>query len=212
MEPGKLYEMQQHRGYVRVTISPQLNAFQWADVERCGAEILKTIETKKSQPVLVDLSSLDYLGSSQVALLVRLWKAIKAAQGKMVVLVTTPVVRDVLQTAGLAALWDFAESPAGAYHLLGLQADGRPRMSLAWPIVGMVALAGALAGLCASLLNAEGLDAKLSLTLQLSCSAVALLTGLWTVVRGTGLRRGLGVGMVIASALLAVVEVFQAPR
>ncbi|MSR56180.1 MAG: anti-sigma factor antagonist [Planctomycetaceae bacterium] len=212
MDASQSFSLERHSEFARLAISPELNAFHWADVERSAAAILTALEAAKVPAVIVDLSSLEYLGSAQVTLLVRVWKAIKTWEGRMVVLVTAPVVREVLKTAGLTTLWEFADSNAAAYDALGLQSDGRPRMSMTLPIVGLVALAGGLAGVCASLLKTEGLDSRVSLIVQLCCSAVALAAGLWTIIRGTGFKRGLGVGMVVASALLAVVEAIQAPR
>jgi anti-anti-sigma factor len=212
LNSGKSFELEHGAGFSRLALGPELNAYHWEEIERSAAEILTGLETAKTQAVIMDLSPLDYLGSAQVALLVRIWKAIKARNGRMVVYVTAPVVKEVLSTAGLAALWQFFDTLPEAYQGLGLQIDGRPRMSIAWPIVGLIALAGAVAGLCASLMKSDALDARMSLVVQLTCSAVALAAGLWTVVRGTGVRRGLGIGMVLASALLAVVEVLKAPR
>jgi anti-anti-sigma factor len=212
LDSGKSFELERRTGYARLVLSPNLNAFHWADVERSAAEILTAIETTKASAVIVDLTPLDYLGSAQLTLLVRVWKAIKAGGGRMVVLSNAPVVREVLNTAGLGALWEFADSLPAAYETIGLQPDGRPRMSMIWPTIGLVALTGALAGFCATQLKAGGLDARLSLIVQLCCSAVALPSGLWTMIRGSGARRGLGIGMVLASALLAAVEFLQAPR
>jgi anti-anti-sigma factor len=212
LNSGKSFELEHGVGFSRLALSPELNAYHWEEIERSAAEILTGLETAKTQAVIMDLSPLDYLGSAQVALLVRIWKAIKARNGRMVVYVTAPVVKEVLSTAGLAALWQFFDTLPDAYQGLGLQLDGRPQMSIAWPIVGSVALAGAVAGLCASLSKSDALDSRMSLIVQLSCSAVALAAGLWIVVRGTGAKRGLGIGMVLASALLAVVEVLKAPR
>lgn len=212
LETAKPYDLDRQTGYVRLTLSPNLNAFHWADVERSGSDILKGLQEPAARAVIIDLSALDYLGSAQLTLLVRVWKTIQERSGRMAVLVTAPVVREVLKTAGLSSLWEIVETRGEAFSSLGLQADGRPRMPMTWPIIGLVALAGALAGLCASVMKAEGIDARISLVVQLACSAVALASGLWTVIRGSGARRGLGVGMVVASALLAVVEVLQTPR
>lgn len=211
LDAGKSFELERRAGFARLAISPNLNAFHWADVERSAAEILAALESSKAGAVIVDLSTLDYLGSAQLTLLVRVWKAIKAGQGKMVVLSSAPVVREVLNTAGLGALWEFADTLPSAYQVVGLQSDGRTRMSIVWPIIGIVALTGALAGLCASLF-AEGIDSRVSLIIQLGFSAIALISGTWIVIRGSGARRGLGVCMVVAGALLAVVEFLHVPR
>lgn len=212
MSTGKSFELEHKSGYARLALYPELNAYHWADIEKSATEILGAIEESKGEPVIVDLSPLDYLGSAQVALVVRVWKAIKAGDGKMVVLVTAPVVNEVLKTAGLASIWTFADTLPAAYEALQLQSDGRPQMSMWLPIVGLVALAGAGAGLAATLMKTQGLDQKVSLYLQLGCSAVAFVAGLVTIIRGTGAKRGLGVSMVVISVLLAFVEVLKAPK
>src|SRR5262249_33257381 len=103
LDSGKSFELDRRPGYARLVISPELNAFHWADVERSAVEILTAVETPKASAVIIDLSRLDYLGSAQLTLLVRVWKAIKAGGGRMVVLSSAPVVREVLNTAGLGA-------------------------------------------------------------------------------------------------------------
>ena len=89
-------------------------------------------------------------------------------------LVTAPVVREVLNTAGLSSLWEFSGSLAEAYQTLGLRNDGRSRLSLLWPVAGILALLAAVAGLCAPLLKIGHLDPRVSLILQLGFCAVAL--------------------------------------
>jgi hypothetical protein len=127
----------------------------------------------------------------------------------MVVLVTAPVVREVIKTAGLSNLWEFADTLPSAYAVLGLSSTGRASAGKLSAIIGLVALAGAMGVLGMSLAKVGGMDPKTSLIVQLSCSAVALFAGLWTVIRGTGASRGLGIAMVVLSPLLAVAEVLM---
>jgi anti-anti-sigma factor len=209
LDSGKTFELEHQHGCARLVLNPNLNASNWADIERSGVDMLSAVESTKSSGVIVDLSSLDYLGSAQLALLVRLWKATKARNGRMVVLVTAPVVREVIKTAGLSSLWEFADSLPNAYASLGMSSSGGVSAGKLSTIIGLVALAGAVAVLGLSLAKVGGLDAKTSLVIQLSCSGVALLAGLWTVIRGTGVSRGLGIAMVVLSPLLAVAEVLM---
>jgi anti-anti-sigma factor len=211
LDSGKSFDLERHAGFARLVLNPSLNAYHWADIERSAAEILTSLETAKASGVIVDLSSLDYLGSAQLTLLVRIWKAIKASGGRMIVLVTAPVVREVINTAGLSTLWEFTDSLADAYQKLGLRSDGGTRMTMLLPFVGVVALMGAIAGLCATLFRAGNLDARLSLLLQLGFSGVALAVGVWMVIRGTGMRKKFGIAMVAASLILTVLEIMNAP-
>jgi hypothetical protein len=162
--------------------------------------------------VIVDLTTLDYLGSAQLTLLVRIWKAIKEYNGRMVVELKGAVVREVLKTAGLLNVWDVAESREAAFALLGLAPDGRRKVSLTLPTIGLIALTAALAGVCLTIWRSNLVDARIALGGQLACAGIALVAGLWTSIRGWGARRGLGAAMVVSSAVLAVTIVFNHPR
>lgn len=208
MDADKSFEIESTPAYTRLTLDAKLNAFHWGDIEQSAVQILSALERAQSRFIIVDLSTLDYLGSAQLTLLLRVWKSIKARDGRLIVQVTAPVVREVLRTAGLQSLWEFTETREGAFRVLGLRPDGKRRMSLALPIVGCLALAAALSLVCVSRWKATVLESKVSLVLVLASSAVALAAGLWTVVRGSGLRRGMGAGIMIAGALLAAAGVY----
>src|SRR5262249_40132477 len=136
----KSFEYERHTAYSRLTLSAELNAFHWDDIQRSAAEIISELERARPSAVIVDLSLLDYLGSAQLTLLVRIWKAIKGYSGRMVVEVKGQVVREVLKTAGLLTVWELASSRSDAFQRLGLQADGRQPMAAAVPVMGLIAL------------------------------------------------------------------------
>jgi anti-anti-sigma factor len=212
VEAADPFQLNRHSSFARLTLTSRLNAFRWDEIEQSAADILEEISELGKQALIVDLSQLDYLGSAQLALLVRIWKSVKARSGRMVVEASSPVVREVMKTAGLHTLWELTESSRGSFKALGLQDDGRPKMSMAWPLAGLAALAVALVGLGISISGRAPFDDRTALLVQLGCLAGALIAGLWTVIHGTGKKRGLGSGIVIASFLLAVVEVLRLPR
>jgi anti-anti-sigma factor len=212
VDAAKSFEFERHPGYSRLTLGPQLTAFHWEDLQRSSQEILGELQSGRHRTLIVDLTQLDYLGSAQLTVLVRIWKVIKERSGRMIVEVKGPVVREVLKTAGLLNVWELAESRTGAFQMLGLQADGQRQMSLVPPAIGVAALAAAFAGAALTIWRADAVDARAVLAGQLACSAIALGTGLWTAIRGSGFRRGLGAGMVVLSALVAVAVVFHHPR
>jgi len=122
------------------------------------------------------------------------------------------VVREVLKTAGLLNVWEVVESRDAAFRVLGLQADGRQKMTAALPLIGLAALVAAIAGIGVSMAQPHAVDRTVLLAGELASSAIALGAGLWTAIRGSGSRRGLGAGIVVASALVAVGAVFNHPR
>jgi len=212
MDAARSFELDYQSGYARLLLSADLNAFHWDDIQRSAAEILAELGRTRPRAVIVDLTTLDYLGSAQLTLLVRIWKTIKEYDGRMVVELKGSVVREVLKTAGLLNVWEVAQSRAEAFTMLGLQPDGRPRVSMVLPTIGLLALTAALVGVCISIWRANLIDPRIAVAGQLACAGIALLAGLWTSIRGWGARRGLGAGMVVASAVLAVTIVFNHPR
>jgi len=212
VDAAKSYEFERQPGYCRLTLGAELNAFHWEDLQRNSQEILNELASGRHRAVIVDLTQLDYLGSAQLTVLVRIWKAIKERNGRMIVELKGPVVREVLKTAGLLNVWEFAETRGAAFQMLGLQADGRQQMSLVLPAIGLAALAAAFAGTCLTVWRPDAVDARAVLAGQLACSAIGLGAGLWTAIRGSGVRRGLGAGMVVTSAFVAVAVVFHHPR
>jgi anti-anti-sigma factor len=211
VDAAKTFELDRQPTHARLALAADLNAFHWDDLQRSAQEIIGELEKGSDRTLIVDLTRLDYLGSAQLTLLVRIWKLIKGRDGRMIVELKGPVVREVLKTAGLLNVWEAVDSPDAAFRLLGLQTDGRPKMSGVFPLIGLAALVVACAGIGVSLLRPHAVDRTVLLATELAASAIALGAGLWTAIRGAGLRRGLGAGMVVAGALVAVAAVFAQP-
>ena len=88
MDAAKSFEFDRHPDYTRLALSAELNAFHWEDLQRCAQEILTELESGRHKAVIVDLTQLNYLGSAQLTLLVRVWKVIKGRDGQMIVELT----------------------------------------------------------------------------------------------------------------------------
>ncbi len=120
-EVPTIYEFSATSSFSRLRLMPGLNEVQWGGVESLGTDLIGRLERAPSAKLLVDLTPLNYMGSSQVALLVRLWKTLKAKSGTMVVLATSDVVQKVLTIAGLNTLWDIVGTESEAYAALGVR-------------------------------------------------------------------------------------------
>lgn len=94
------------RSHVEVSLHPPIGESAWTDIEKLGGEVVGEIKQRKQVRCLIDLTGLDYMASSLVALLVRLWKEIQAAKGEMVIVASHPVVRETLTLAGLDKIWE----------------------------------------------------------------------------------------------------------
>lgn len=222
-----VFESQQH--FSTLQINPSLGEVNWGDVERVGTEVLKKVEDLPNPTVVVDLSQLDYMGSVQVALLVRLWKSIKSRKGRMVVQVTSPIVQEVLKTAGLDKLWDFAETRPEALQVLGVRATavvvpgmpaGMADYGTSSPVIPGIGLGAILASVGCLIagrvssapvapgsLPAGGLST--AATIGLVFAGVAVAAGIWTAIKGDMQKRSWGVGIALAGLVIGVVQIVK---
>ncbi len=117
------FHFERHENHGVVSFNPLINEGQWGTVMEVGHEILALMESLPGQALIVDLSRLKYIGSPQVALMVRLWKSLKRFQGRMSVECPPGTVRDSLQTAGLRSLWQIVETRELALAAVGVEVE-----------------------------------------------------------------------------------------
>ena len=125
------FHFERHAQYAVVSFNPLINDGQWGTVIEVGHEILLHVGNQPTQGLVVDLSRLRYVGSPQVALLVRLWKSMKKSQGRMSVECPNETVRDALATAGLRSLWQIVPTRDAALEAIGVVATSATSYS-AW--------------------------------------------------------------------------------
>lgn len=138
------YELTVHKSHAAITLRPNLTDADWSEIKQAGDEILSQIHTHQPRRVLVDLTPLDYMGSSLVALLVRCWKEARPQIQQFVVVSDSEVVREVLNLSGLAKMWEVVETREQALDALGVaeRSGARPWLT----ILGLLALLICVAG------------------------------------------------------------------
>lgn len=209
------YTLEKNRGYSVLCLFSKLNEVQWGDVQQVGNEIIPDLDAIKSPALLVDLSNLDYMGSSMVALLVRLWKAVQTKDGQMVVQSEEKMVTEVLSIAGLNSLWVVVATREEALHALKKSPAGSSAAAGSWvgPIIALIAAVGAswiLSEIKAG--QPPFHDAQKSLYLLLALSAVAVIVGAITVVRNSSIPRMLGGIALLAGLGIAVMGFMAKPK
>ncbi|WP_422926465.1 STAS domain-containing protein [Singulisphaera sp. PoT] len=80
--------------------------------------LYETIEFSEQPKVALDLSRIDYLSSSGVAILVGIKRRIDGKQGKLVLYSLQPVVRELLEVMKLDRYFVFADDEASALTTL----------------------------------------------------------------------------------------------
>jgi anti-sigma B factor antagonist len=76
------------------------------------------VQSRKEPRVVLDLSAIDYLSSSGVAILVGLKRRIDQQQGKLVLCRVQPLVCDLLRVMRLNQYFTFADDEAAALALV----------------------------------------------------------------------------------------------
>jgi len=114
------YEVSVDRSHAAVTIRPQLTEAEWSEIQQAGDDILGQIQGANPRGVLIDLSPLEYMGSSLVAMVVRFWKAIQPQKEQFVVVSNSEVVREVLDLSGLGKMWQIVDTKEEGLKRLGV--------------------------------------------------------------------------------------------
>lgn len=112
-------------GYAVVSFPKEMARAHLTDIRDAGEKIIDDLSKTNQQHCLVDLSQLDYIGSSLVAAIVRIWKAISERDGQMVVVASNIGTREVLKVTGLNKVWTIAPNLEAGVHALGFSKEAK---------------------------------------------------------------------------------------
>ena len=202
------YEYDTSRSYAVVTFNPSLGDCRWGDIEKSGNEIKERLVALDRPKFLLDLTRLEYMGSSVVALIVKLWKAVKEKDGQMVVVNTSSMISEVLDIAGLTRVWTIVDTDEEAEKLLGVKTftAASPMAIFFLAVLGWVTAAGALFFVLAPKKQLLEIDAQTAQMFAFTCGGVAVIAGLVATIRDRGVWRLLGILLVIIAAGVTTAE------
>lgn len=197
----------QHRdGYAVISFPRDMATAHMAEIREAGLKVLDHLQTLKSPACVVDLSALDYMGSSLVASIVRIWKAVREKDGKMVVVTSSERIYEVLKTTGLTKVWTITSTFESGVHALGYS----PEAKVEKRELRLLEFVGPLAVVGSSLLVAAKVFPKVPLPFPMpdwavyTALALALLTSGVAMVREQGVQRVLStLGFVLAIPVLS---------
>ena len=188
-----------------VVLHNTLGDSQWNDIEQAGNDLKAKISGLGPVVVLMDLSRLEFMGSSIVALVVKTWKVIESQQGGMVVLSSNEMTKEVLEIAGLNKLWPVVASRAEAEEILS-----RPPYAPATRIstfllmtLGWVAAAGSVGAVVVLKRELETFEPQTARLIAAGCSGLAAWIGLIAILRERRIWRFLGVLLLLVAVSLA---------
>jgi anti-anti-sigma factor len=210
------YRFESVNGCLTVTLLPELNDKQWADIERVGTELVARIGATPSPRVIVDLTPLSYMGSAMVALIVRLYKEVNTRSGKMVVVNQHELVHEVLKLAGLTKLWTIVDNRQAAYSSLGIKMSaastaggGLQTGGMGIVAAGAIGTVGALLGLALQFSSNPAVPRKIAMLIDFVFAFTGLVAGM-ILLNQAGNRRNLGIAF-LAICALAIVGIVAVP-
>lgn len=112
----------EHHGDVTVIVAaPALESFDPGLVERAATLMLEPLSRLETPLLVVDLSRVDYFGSSFLSLLLRCWRLTTSKNGQMVLSGVSPRARELLHLTSLDLVWPIYATQREAVE--ALQAD-----------------------------------------------------------------------------------------
>jgi len=203
------YRFETSDGCLIITLLPELNDKQWADIEKVGTEIVDRLSTAQAPRFIVDLTLLSYMGSAMVALIVRLYKSVNGRSGQMVVVNQHELVLEVLKLAGLTKLWTIVDTRDKAFAALGIKrraASAQGSTSNGGNgilVAGVIGTLGAIVGLALQFSKQDLVSHKIALLIDVGFAALGMIVGTMMLVNQTGARRNVGIAF-LAICLIAV--------
>ncbi|MDA1015768.1 MAG: STAS domain-containing protein [Planctomycetota bacterium] len=206
-ESSDQYTFEPADGYAIVTLHPSLHEARWAAIETVGTEFIEKFAGQELKSVVVDLGQLPFMGSSLVALLVRIWKAAQATKGQMVVVNANEMVLEVLTLAGLTSVWTIRDTREEGIHELGFSkpALNRKRETRFVGLVGPLSCLAALIIFAVDWAMPEQIASNVLQSSLYGCAGLGVVTSLLTAIRLSGGRQKLSVVSLLLSLAILVV-------
>jgi anti-anti-sigma factor len=203
------YEVEDGSGFTVVWFNPAIADAPWGEIEQVGRELKERLSQLNSPIFLVDLTRLQFMGSSVVALIVKLWKAINELQGGLVVINSSSVIYEVLDIAGLTRLWTIVETREEAELVITKPPFRPPSMVTTYllAVFGWVVAAGASGMIAAQQKQLFEIDASVGKAVVLACGGVAAIAGITATIRDNGFWRVLGILLVFLAGTLVAAGV-----
>lgn len=214
------YQIQSDARSTTIRFEPAIGNAAWGDIEDVGTELLSDVTQKNSSAWLIDLSRLDYMGSALVALLVRIWKAVQAGGGRIVVVCGNGMPRDVINLAGLDKVWTISPTTEAGYRTLGVPAPvsagatAQPAPAGEFPILGVLSMVAAVmaGGILVAVISETGIEPNLARLGMFGGAGIAVALGMLSFIREKSWGRGLGTIALLAGVAVGAAGYAQQKR
>lgn len=207
------YRLELARSHAILRLEPQIGNAAWGDIDRVGNELVASVNSKEAGAWLIDLSGLEYMGSALVALVVRVWKAVQAVGGRVVVVCGDGMPQEVLKLAGLDKVWTITATYEEGLKQLGVKPAHTPERT-GFPVLTVLALlcAGAAGTALGLLWRGVKLNRNLTVPGLYGGAGVAIALAAVAAVKEKSWRRVLALLVLIAGIAVVVLGIMKLPH
>jgi anti-anti-sigma factor len=207
------YRLQFAQSHAILRLEPGMGNAAWGDIDRVGTELIANVNSKPARAWLIDLSGLEYMGSALVALVVRVWKAVQAVGGRVVVVCGDGMPQEVLKLAGLDKVWTITTTYEEGLKRLGVEPVRGSGLS-GVPVLTVLALlcAGAAGAALALLWQGAPVDPDLTVAGLYGGAGIAIALSGVAAVKEKSWRRAFAGLVLIAGIAVVVLGVMNLPQ
>jgi anti-sigma B factor antagonist len=101
---------------IELTLPEMIDAMEF---DRLNESLLAILNGKAKEPWLLDLSSVNYLGSATLGLIVNIRQQVKAAGGKLVLCGMSPRLKEIFHACSMERLFTITKNRTEAIKSLG---------------------------------------------------------------------------------------------
>jgi anti-anti-sigma factor len=109
------HQTEQSVSIVQMTLPEYLDP---AEFDRLNESLLGLFDIKKSKGWVIDLTSVDYMGSAMLGMMVNFRQRVQSVKGRMVLCGVSPRLLEIIRTCCMDRLFPIAKSRAEAIKLV----------------------------------------------------------------------------------------------
>ncbi len=184
-----LYSLTETRHRLHVALKRATSNAEWASIEAAGRAVLDEIEKRRHRRLILDLSELEYIGSSTIAFLMRIWKHVHELKGEMLVVIADERVFEIIKLSGLTKVWTIFDSLEEADQHLNEQRRVGRNIAPLLCVLGLFSLVVAV-GLCALQWVLDEPPGRLLVITQIALGSLGAVLQFWaaTLFQSSGMR------------------------
>ena len=117
-EANKIFMTDYSNGVLLIAPMGNLPSLNWVELETASLSIFEMLNQHPDAKVLVDMTFLDFCGSTLLGIIMRIWLKVSKQNGAMVVCLSNPQIARLLKVTQLDKVWKICPTREAAHVAL----------------------------------------------------------------------------------------------